>query len=345
LVIDFVSRAELLARWSGAEDWRAFRLTPGMPLTSDERILALSNELLAAFDALFGQHPGFRPTHAKGVLLQGTFTPSPEAASLTRAQHVTRPSTPVLVRFSDTTGLPFIPDTDPNANPRGMAIRFQLAEHVHTDIVAHSRNGFPVRTGGEFIELLRAIGASMSAPSSPSPIEKFARDRPALRAFMQPQPVPSSFAREAYFGLNAMRFLNRERVARYGRYRLVPDAGLAPLSDADVAAKGPNFLFDEIAQRIAAGPVGFQVVVQVAGDRDVIDDVTAAWPESRPLVPLGKIALTSIAPDNAQQQKSIIFDPIPRLDGIEPSDDPLLELRAAVYLISGRRRRAAAESK
>jgi hypothetical protein len=32
---------------------------------------------------------------------------------------------------------------------------------------------------------------------------------------------------------------------------------------------------------------------------------------------------------------------IPRLSGIEPSDDPLLELRAAVYLISGRGRRAA----
>jgi catalase len=46
-------------------------------------------------------------------------------------------------------------------------------------------------------------------------------------------------------------------------------------------------------------------------------------------------------PDNAAEQKQIIFDPIPRLDGIEPSDDPLLELRAAIYLISGRRRRSA----
>jgi catalase len=44
-----------------------------------------------------------------------------------------------------------------------------------------------------------------------------------------------------------------------------------------------------------------------------------------------------------EEQKHIIFDPIPRLDGIEPSDDPLLELRAAVYLISGRRRLTAPE--
>ena len=61
------------------------------------------------------------------------------------------------------------------------------------------------------------------------------------------------------------------------------------------------------------------------------------------MVELGTITLTDRVDDDAQEQKKIIFDPIPRLDGIEPSDDPLLELRAAVYLISGRRRRAAPE--
>ena len=39
-------------------------------------------------------------------------------------------------------------------------------------------------------------------------------------------------------------------------------------------------------------------------------------------------------------QEALIFDPIPRVDGTEPSDDPLLDPHAAVYLASGRRRRA-----
>ena len=43
-------------------------------------------------------------------------------------------------------------------------------------------------------------------------------------------------------------------------------------------------------------------------------------------------------------RSTIIFDPIPRVDGIEPSNDPLFELRAAIYLLSGRRRRAAPEA-
>ena len=74
-----------------------------------------------------------------------------------------------------------------------------------------------------------------------------------------------------------------------------------------------------------------------------MNDATVHWPVERKVVELGTIALTSIATNQVHEQKHIIFDPIPRLDGIEPSDDPLLELRAAVYLISGRRRRAARE--
>jgi catalase len=312
-----------------------------MPFPSNEKVMALARDLLAEFDTIFGLHPGFRPVHAKGVLLQGTFTPSREAASLTRAPHMTRPSTPVLVRFSDNTGIPLVPDNDPNANPRGFAVRFKLAEHVHTDIIGHSKDGFPVRDGAEFLLLLRAMAATASSKASPSPIEAFVRDRPAALAFVQPQPRPASFAREAFFGLNAMRFTSAAGARRYGRYRIVPEAGVDHLSDAAAAAKGPNYLFDEIGERIAKGPVAFQVVAQLANDGDVVDDVTVQWPADRPLVTLGQIALTGPVPDNAHEQKSIIFDPIPRVDGIEPSDDPLLELRAAVYLLSGRRRRQA----
>src|SRR6266478_7459725 len=113
-----------------------------MPLPKDDKLIALSQDLLQQFDTIFGLHPGFRPAHAKGTLLTGRFTPSAGAASLTRAPHLHRESTPVTVRFSNGTGIPLIPDNDPNANPRGLAIRFNLAEHVHTDIVAHSANGF-----------------------------------------------------------------------------------------------------------------------------------------------------------------------------------------------------------
>ena len=316
-----------------------------MPLPSDEKIIQLANDILATFQTLFGPHPGFRPAHAKGVLLTGTFTPSPEAASLTRAPHASRSSTPVTARFSDGTGIPFIPDNDPNANPKGMAIRFHLGDRVHTDIISHSSDGFPARNGQEFLGLLRAVAASAGSTSSPSPIEAFLGSHPAALAYVQtPKPFPASFAKEAYFGVTAMQFSNQDSVARYGRYRITPQAGVEHLEDAAAKAKDANYLFEEIGQRVAAGPVRFDVHVQIAGEGDVVDDATSHWPAERPVIHFGTVTLTAEAPQQAADQKRIIFDPIPRVDGIEPSADPLLELRAAVYLISGRLRREAPES-
>ncbi len=315
-----------------------------MPLPSDEKLVQLANDLIRQFDAIFGLHPGFRPAHAKGVLLTGTFSPSVEAASLTRAPHIARQSTPVTVRFSNSTGLPLLPDTDPKTNPRGLAIRFHLADHVHTDIISHSADGFPTRTGQEFLEFLRAAAASDPSKPSPTPVEVFLGSHPAALAFVQkPKPSPASFATEAYFGVTAFRFINKDGVARYGRYRISPHARIEHLDEAALKSKDANYLFDEIAKRITDGPIRFDISVQLAGERDIVDDATVHWPEDRPLIRFGSVALTSQVPDNETQQRQIIFDPIPRVDGIEPSDDPLLELRAAVYLLSGRRRRQAQE--
>jgi len=313
-----------------------------MPLPTDEKLLALSQDLLKQFDTLFGLHPGFRAAHARGTMLSGTFTPDPAAVALTRAQHVTSSSTAVTARFSSSTGIPLLPDNDPNANPRGMAIRFHLAEHVHTDIVSHSTDGFPTRTGEEFLEFLKAVAASGPDVPSPKPIEQFLGSHPAALAFVQaPKPSPSSFAKETYFGVTAMRFINKDGASRYGRYRIVPDAGVEHLDPEVTKDKGPDFLFDELGERIAAGPISFQVFAQLANEGDEVNDATAHWLEDRPLARLGQIVLTAPVENDAAEQKKIIFDPIPRLDGIEPSDDPLLELRAAIYLLSGRRRRQA----
>ena len=138
-----------------------------------------------------------------------------------------------------------------------------------------------------------------------------------------------------------MRFTNKDGVSRYGRYRIIPDAGNEHLDDATLKTKDANYLFDELTERLAKGPITFQILVQVANDTDIADDATVHWPEERPLINLGRIVLTAPVAEDAREQRKIIFDPIPRVDGIEPSDDPLLELRAAIYLLSGRRRRQA----
>jgi catalase len=313
-----------------------------MPLPNDEKLLALANDLLKQFDTIFGLNPGFRPAHAKGTMLTGSFIPSAAASGLSKAPHFEPPSTPVTVRFSNSTGVPLIPDNDPNADPRGMAIRFHLAERVHTDIVSHSVDGFPTHTGAEFLEFLTALASTAPGAPSPTPVEAFVGSHPAALAFVQtPKPAPSSFSRETYFGVTAMKFTNAEGASRYGRYRIVPVAGNDFLSKEQASAKPPTYLFDEIAERIAKSAIQFKVVVQLANEDDEVNDATIDWPGDRELLELGILELNAPVADNATEQKHIIFDPIPRVAGIDPSDDPLLELRAAIYLISGRRRRSA----
>lgn len=316
-----------------------------MPLTTDEKLLALSRETIAVFDKVNdGVHPGFRPAHAKGILLSGMFTPSAEAASLTRAPHLNRDSTPVTARFSDSAGIPTVADNDAQGgSPRGFAVRFHLAPHVHTDIVAHSVDNFAVRTAEELVAFLNAVSATDPAAPHPNAVEQFLGAHPAAMRFVQiPKPVPSSFARESYFAVSAFKFTNADGVSRYGRYRVLPVAGNEHLSEADAATRSPSFLFDEIKERIARGPIRFRVAVQLAEDGDRVDDATVRWPEERPQRAFGEISLQELAADNAGAQQHIIFDPIPRVDGIEASADPLFEARANIYLMTGRRRRAAA---
>jgi catalase len=302
----------------------------------------LSREVIQAFDDLSGVHPGYRPTHAKGVLLSGEFRPSPAGEALTVAAHLHRPSTPVTVRFSNFGGVPTISDTDPLASPRGMAVRFHLAEHVHTDIVAHSVDGFPARTVEEFVGFLQAIRATMSSQADPSPIEMFLKDHPAARTFvLTPKPTPVSFATELFYSVTAYKFTNSEGVEHYGRYRIVPSAGAQFLSSDESATRPPNFLFDELESRLHEGPLVFHILLQLAEPGDPVDDSTVQWPDSRQVVEFGMLTISAVVPANQEAQQRIIFDPIPRLEGIAPSADPLLQPRADVYLMSGRRRRQA----
>jgi catalase len=303
--------------------------------------LALAEQLLDTLDTLSGLHPGFRPAHAKGLMCSGTFTPSPEAARLTRAPHASQPSTPVTVRYSNSTGVPTIPDNDPQrSGPRGIAVRFHLGDHAHTDIVGHSTNGFPVRTGEEFLEFLCAAAAF--GAGKPEALGAFLASHPNAKRFVEAaKPIPTSFARELFFAVTAFKFTNAQGVSRFGRFRIRPEAGTEYLTDKETARRSANFLFDEIGPRLAQGPVRLGVFVQMAERGDDVADASVPWPDSRVEIPFGTLTLTARVDDQELERRKIIFDPVPRVDGIDPSGDALTAVRSDIYLLNGRRRRAA----
>lgn len=281
-----------------------------------------------------GPHAGYRANHAKGVLVTGEFTPAPTAMALSKAPHFAK-AVPVLVRFSNGTGVPTMPDADPNGSPHGIAIRFQLPGGDNTDIVSISANTFPVATPEDFLGLLQAIAASGPGAAKPSPIEQFLGSHPAAAKWVgTPRPAPASFGTLAFYGINAFKFTNAKGVSRYARYQILPVAGEQALEAADAAKAAPNYLMDELPRRVAKGPVKFRLVAQVAKAGDPINDGTVAWPADREVVELGTISLTGTPAEQVQAQKTLLFNPLLLPAGIEPSADPVLLARPGAYAIS-----------
>jgi catalase len=222
-----------------------------------------------------------------------------------------------------------------------MAVRFHLGEHVHTDVIAQSTDFFPVRTAEEFLEFLRALVAV--GTGKPEALGKFLAAHPQAKRFVDaPKPIPTSFAREAFFAVTSFQFTNAAGASRHGRFRIRPDEGTEYLSPGAAATKPGDFLLDEINQRLSRGPIALGVFVQLADPGDDVTDSSVSWPDDREEIPFGRITLTRRVDADAEELRKIIFDPLPRVDGIDSSGDPLTQARADLYLLSGRRRRAAA---
>jgi catalase len=282
-----------------------------------------------------GIHTGFRFNHAKGIVVSGSFTPTAQAKTLSRAAHFSGPAVPLTVRFSNASGIPNNADNDPASGPRGIAIRFNLPGGAFTDIVSISHNGFVVGTGEDFLAFLKAIAASGPDVPHPKPVETFLGSHPRAAKFAtEVRARPRSYATAAYFGNNAFVFVDGNGKKQAVRYQIVPLAGVANLDSASAARAGANYLQEEIQHRLARSPVEFRLYAQLPNAGDQTNDGSIVWPDDRKRVLLGTIRLTKVEPNQEELQRSLTFNPTFLTSGIELSDDPLVQLRSAVYALS-----------
>ncbi|CAI3799637.1 catalase family peroxidase [Rheinheimera sp. MM224] len=284
-----------------------------------------------------GPHKGFRSNHAKGAIVTGHFTPSADAKNYSTAAHFSQ-TVPVTVRFSNATGVPNLPDADPHARPNGMAIRFTLPDQSSTDIVSISYNGFPVATPEEFLELLTAIKTNATDTNKPTKLEQFLQSHPAALTFVKtPKPMPASFANQSFFGVNSFIFENDKGAQQHFRYRIVPKAGANFLTDEAAKKMAPDFLMEEIKQRVVKTPVEFSLQAQLPNDGDPLLDGSKTWPDDRRLIELGTIKLDALPADTAAWDKQM-FNPLLLTKGITATADPVLQTRPVAYSVSFGRR-------
>lgn len=297
----------------------------------------LAIEAVNSIEEVAGQYPGYRRAHAKGVVYHAVFTPTGQAGPLTTAPHLQNQEVQALVRFSNSSTNPSIPDVFSPA--KGMAVQFELPGGGVTSLVTITLPVFFAKTPQSFIDILRLIkensgeGATV-ADKFKAVMEKYQESRAGLQAVKMLQP-PLSFSTNRYHSIHAYYFTNTAGERRAVKYEWEPEAGLHFLTKEEAETRSPDYLEDDLAERLSKGPVVFQLTVVLGQEGDPTDDPTSAWPEDRERILVGHLAITRIADEKAQDN---VFDPTVVPNGIECSEDPILNFRHDAYAVSHARR-------
>ena len=302
----------------------------------------LWEEIVDALNAVNGSHPGHRAVHAKGTVCTGTFTATPEAASLSRAAHLQGEPVEATVRLSNASGNPGTSDANPIAG-RGMSVKFHLPDGEATDIVSVPLVVFIARTPEDFLELTRArIPDPETGQPDPEKLGAYVTEHPEFAAALQkglPKIAPTtSYVTSDYRALHAFGLVDADGSTRWGRYIWEPDEGVRYLTEEEREAASRDYLQEEIRNRLAAGTATMHLDFALARDDDPLDDPTAEWEGDRELVRLGTLVVTEVIEDPETPDRPLVFDPMRLTDGIQPSADPILAARPKAYSVSIERR-------
>jgi catalase len=300
----------------------------------------LFEDLIAATTAIYGSHPGRRAVHAKGIWCAGKFTATDEVKALCRAAHFSGAPIPALVRFSNASGNPDADDAGREA--RGLAVKLRPEGGEETDMLATTSRAFITRTPEEFLEVLRlrAPDPETGQPDMDKLVAFLAAHpeaQPAIASTAGLEPL-ASYAMATYRSPHTFRFLAADGDGTWVRFRWRPQAGEERIPDDEAHAKGRDYLGDELSRRLDGGPVRFDLLVQPRPEGASLTDPTEIWPEEPGPIEAGTLEITAIVDDPEGGGHIEVFDPLRLGDGIEPSDDPVLQARPKAYSVSAYRR-------
>jgi len=301
---------------------------------------AIDEQLVEALAAIYGRHAGHRAVHAKGTWARGSFSASDEAAALCRAEHFQGTEVEALVRFSNASGDPESHDAD--RDNRGIGVKLRVREGVETDILGTTSPAFVARTPEDFLEVLRLRRAD---PATGQPdMEKLGayltahpEAQTAVLATISSQP-PESFTTLTYFSPHAFRLLAADATGTWVRWRWLSPGGEQRIADDEARERGRDYLREELAKRLAAGPAELDLVFQLAAEGDPLEDPTAVWPDEREIIVAGWLQLSELIESPERDGHIDVFDPLRLIDGVEPSADPVLHARPRAYSVSAHRR-------
>lgn len=295
----------------------------------------MAEQAIDGIEEVFGVHRGFRRAHARGELYEAFFSPSGEAMGLTGATHLQRDDTKAIVRFSHFSPNPTWPDIF--SPVKGMAVQFQLAGGEVTNIVGVNSPIFFAKTPEAFLEMLGIAKSLSEGKPSFRRIKNLLINHPESRTaikILKKMHAPASYATGRYHSNHAFYFIDGEGVRRPIKYEWEPAAGISTLSPLEAAALPIDFFKADFEDRLAAGPVTFQLIIILGEAGDSTDDPTKEWPAERKRINAGRLIIQR----PLKEVEAISFDPTLMTDGIVCSEDQILHFRHAAYSISKDRR-------
>jgi catalase len=285
------------------------------------------NKVVAAFAPPGGPALGHRRNHAKGICFTGVFEADGQGSTLSDAPMLKPGQYPAVGRFNIASA--DLAVKDGTARVRGMGLQIEAPDGQVWRMAMIDAPFFPVATVRTFYSLL-----TTSRSTEPGAMKDFVAAHPEFAAFgawAQGAPWTASFAEEPYNSLNSFVFENGSGQKSVVRWSLVPSAAPQYVSPEDLAKRGPDFLEDEIAQRVKGGALTWTLVATVADPTDPTSDPSKAWPAGRRTVTLGTLSVREVQPERDGPCRDINYDPSVLPAGMTTSDDPFPAARSSAY--------------
>ncbi len=295
----------------------------------------LAETAVNKIEKIFGEHPGYRRAHSRGIGYEAEFTANGEGKNWTVAPYLREGTTKAWVRFSHSAPDPFWTD---NLSPvKGMAVQFKLPDGQIMNSVGVTSSIFFARTPEVFTEMLDiAKSFKKGRPRLRDLITlfiKYPESRAAVRIIRKMQ-GPASFATGLYHSIHAFYLVNGTGKHVPVKFQWQPEAGVESLNPAEAASVQKGDFEKEIEKRVAAGETAFRLIAVIGEEGDPVDDPTKDWAEDREKVEIGRLKLIQ----RSAEPEDLLFDPTELAEGIECTDDPILHFRNPAYAISYKRR-------
>jgi len=292
-----------------------------------------------------------RVVHARGTGAHGVFESYGTAADITAAQFL-QPGqvTPVFTRFSTVLGSRGSADTVRDV--RGFAVKFYTDDGVF-DLVGNNMPVFFIRDGIKFPDLIHAgkpesdreIPQAQTAHTTFWDFVSMIPESPHMLMWtMSDRAIPRSFRMMEGFGVHTFRLVNAAGETSLVNFHWKPVLGVHGLVwDEALTLNGvdPDFHRRDLYNAIGAGAFPeWELGVQVMPDSDdqyfqgidLLDSTKLVPEELVPVQPIGRMTLNRCPANFFAEVEQVAYHSGHLVNGIEVTDDPLMQARLFSYL-------------